>query len=207
MSKNIVIVGPMNTGTNLIEKILINLKCLDLHTNQVVTVNQKEIWKHTIMKNEIESVINDKNNLVIFMYKNLFNWLYSIKKSPYEIEFTKLNEHVKLTSVEFKNIIDLYNYYYDMYIYILNNNENCLFMNYYEIINENNCYEYINNKLHKINIKVCDENNLLNEILNTPSKTHGFPVDNASIAFNNYNNNNNLVKNYIFINILKYIVL
>ena len=114
MSKRIHIIGPFNTGTNLLFNIINNSECIDLTQNITFTIEHqhKPFGKHTLEIKTIETYLNNPDNLLIIMYKNIYNWLYSIKKEEYDIIYTKLFLPVELYGKKFPNMIELYNFYY-----------------------------------------------------------------------------------------------
>ena len=78
----------MHTGTNLMKNILTTS---DLQTNlQIPVLLEDIVWKHTLDINKIQSILNNKDNYVIVMYKNLYNWLYSIKKHHMKLNLQPL---------------------------------------------------------------------------------------------------------------------
>ncbi len=193
------VIGPMNTGTNLVKKIL-SSECIDNITkNNIIMSPDSVLFKHTIQKNEINNFLSKKDNLLIIMYKNVFNWVYSMKKANYEVKFTKLNDKVELLNTPFKNIIDLYNHYYKMYIQILQESDNVIFLDYYKIIQKNTMFNYMNKKLSRLNISLRSEKNV-KQILDTPSKGHGQSVNNSDSALGIYLINQKLVSKYLIKN-------
>ena len=128
MMSHVYIFGPFNSGTNLIMKIITLMPI-----NNVI-VNEENVWKHTIKSPEIQQIIDNKNNIVIFMYKNVYNWLYSIKKCSYDIVFSNMYSEVGLYSKKFANMIELYNFY------------------------------YINSKLQKINLQIISKDKIITEL-------------------------------------------
>ena len=133
------------------------------------------------------------------MYKNIYNWVYSLKKRSYEVEFTNLNNTVKLCDTTYENCVQLYNYYYCMYTHLINNNKNVMFLDYYKIINKETCFNYINSKLEKYNLHLESEEKLL-QTLNKPSKSHGNSVKNSNEALKIYLSNQSIVKSFLIRN-------
>lgn len=201
MSKQVHIIGPYNTGTNLLFNIINNCECLDLINNQTVSIlhQHKPFDKHTLDIKLIENYLNNPNNILIIMYKNVYNWLYSIKKSHYFIKYTKLYLPVELNNQKFPNMIELYNYYYINYMSLLNRYPNAIFLDYKKVINISSSYDYINDKLSKNNLSINSKNNC-NKTLMTPAKTHGNPVKNTMEAQKGYLNKQIMVKNFIIQN-------
>ena len=199
MTKQIHIIGPFNTGTNLIRNIMSNCDIVDLSDNDSIIIHNDDtqpIYKHTLIIKDINNYLLDKNNIVIIMYKNVYNWIYSISKSPYDIKIKNVCSVVELHSKKFANIIQLYNFYYINYISILNNFNNVIFLDYEKIIDTNTSFDYINSKLQKINLQIKSRDKMMIE-LSKPSKNHGSPVNSATDAKNNYKNNNQMVKQFV----------
>ena len=199
MTKQIHIIGPFNTGTNLLHNIISNCDVVDSNNNESIFIDSdvhKPINKHTLIINDINNYLLDKNNLLIVMYKNVYNWLYSIKKAPYLIIFSNMYSEVELYSKKFGNMIELYNFYYINYISILNNFNNVIFLDYEKIIDTNTSFDYINSKLQKINLQITSKDKIMIE-LSKPSKNHGEPINSATDAKNNYKNNNEMVKQFV----------
>ena len=200
--ESIEIFGPFNTGTNLISKILKCSQCINKITQQKIKVIDDKMddngiaMKHTINEKQLQQIRDNKTKMVVIMYKNIFNWIFSIKKESYDIKFTKLNNTVKYDNNTYENIICLYNYYYNMYIKLFQNNSNVIFLDYYKIIDKNICYDYINSKLSLKDLYIESKYNLL-QTLAEPSKTHGISHKNSDDAINSYISNQILVKNYI----------
>jgi hypothetical protein len=199
MTKQIHIIGPFNTGTNLIRNIMSNCDVIDLFNKDSIIIhndNTQPIHKHTIIIKDINNYLLDKNNIVIIMYKNVYNWLYSIKKSPYDIIFSNMYSMVELYSKKFANMIELYNFYYINYISILNNFNNVIFMDYEKVIDTNTSFDYINSKLQKINLQITSRDKIIIE-LSQPSKHHGVSIKCATDAKKIYKTNNEMVKQFV----------
>ena len=181
MSNKVHIIGPFNTGTNLLHNIIKNCNCIDLNTNELVILEDphKPFSKHTIKIKDINDYICNKNNLLIIMYKNVYNWLYSIQKAPYDAKFTKLYSSVELFSKTFPNMIEVYNFYYINYLSLLNQSDNVIFLDYEKIIDTPTSYDYLNTKLSK------------------PAKKHGVSVSSATEAQKKFEQNNDMVKRFV----------
>ena len=201
MTKHIHIIGQFNTGTNLINNIISNSDVIDLVDNDSIVIynnDNEPIHKHTLIIKDINNYLLDKNNIVIIMYKNVYNWLYSIPKAPYDIKLKNMFSTVELYSKKFDNMIELYNFYYINYISILNNFNNVIFIDYEKIIDTDThtSFDYINSKLQKINLQITSRDKMIIE-LSKPSKNHGDPVNSATDAKNNYKQNNEMVKQFV----------
>ena len=197
MSKQVQVIGPFNTGTNLLFNIINKSNCIDLIQNKYISIEQfKPIDKHTLNITTIENYLKNPNNLLIIMYKNVYNWLYSIKKEHYDIKYTKLYLPVELYNKKFPNMIELYNYYYTNYMSILEKYPNAIFLDYKKVIDISTSYNYINNKLSKIDLFI-ELKDKFNEILMIPAKNHGRSVKNTIVAKENYPDIQNMVKQFL----------
>jgi hypothetical protein len=93
----IIILGPFNSGTNLIEKIFIN---------HDIIYNETIYWKHTILIDTLCKLCEIKDVIIIIMYRNIYNWLNSINNTKYL--FLKIMK-VKQILLIIKIIINLQN--------------------------------------------------------------------------------------------------
>jgi hypothetical protein len=211
--KQIYCLGPFNSGTNLINNILANNQCYDNKTSTFVEViDSPELWfdncrlKHSFNLDSLKKYFLDNNCYIIIMYKNVFNWLYSIKKSEYDLHFDKIDKPLTFNGHTFDNLIDVYNKYYNFYIELEQNYENILFLDYYKIINSVNSFNYINNKLHKFNFSLVSEEQF-KCILSKPAKSHGDCVINSKQALDIYLHNQIMVQHHIkhYTNMYKYV--
>lgn len=198
MARNVHLIGPFNTGTNMLFNIINSCCCIDMNNNSNVQIEcqHKPFGKHTLDITLINQYLDNPNNLLIIMYKNIYNWLYSIKKENYDIKYTKIYLPVELYGKKFPNMIELYNFYYINYMSILTRYPNAVFLDYEKIINVNSSFNYLNQKLSNINLRILYQDSFYS-ILMTPSKTHGYPVNNATQAKNKYNINKQLVRNFV----------
>lgn len=186
--------GPVNTGTNLIEKIM----------GALGLTNKRVHNKHQIHMNEIVSAMeksNDDKTIYIFAYKPIYNWIASVQKEPYLLRFMNRNHTyvrsninprvqqqgdfnvlqgpISCFSKEYSNIIQVYNEYYMNYLSILQKHyPKFIIIDYYKLINGIDGFNYLKRKilekypLFKINLS----ENAYIDILNKPSKNHGKSV-------------------------------
>jgi hypothetical protein len=142
-----------------------------------------------------------KNMGVIVLYKNVYNWIYSIKKHAYEFKFikNKLFDTLLLGQYKFHDIIQVYNLYYSLYMSIIEKKSNVIFVDYYKLINKDTCFEYLNQKLSPLGIKITNREKMMKE-LNKPAKNHGKCIQNSNLALQNYMLNQQLVKNFVITN-------
>ena len=86
-----------------------------------------------------------------------------------------------------------------MYMDILEKNSNVVFVDYYKLINTDSSFEYLNEKLLPLGIKINNRDKLLTE-LNRPAKNHGKCIQNSKLALQNYLSNQELVKQFVIKN-------
>ena len=203
--------GPFNTGTNLLAKIL--KKNIEQNI-QIHPEGHTLLWKHVINKSLIEKDIQlNTDTLFICIYKPIHNWICSMQKASYNIQWNKTltgkcdfkserHNGILYREQNYNNIIEIYNEYYNMYIELINAHKRVIFMNYYDIIDKENVVKYITNKLSVYNLFIRNNNNIIS-ILHKPSKGHGKSVKSSNEAINKktvgYNNINNCEKNKLII--------
>ena len=204
-------IGPFNSGTNLLQNILSNAEPVNMDTKQNVRVfnkpeNDKD-WinsvhlKHCFLKNVLNKYIHMKNMGIIILYKNVYNWIYSIKKEAYDFKFIKkkLFDTLFLGPYKFDHIIQVHNLYYTMYMDIIEKNSNVVFIDYYKLINNETCFDYLNEKLSSLGIKINNREKMMIQ-LNKPSKNHGKSIQNSNLALQNYLSNQEMVKEFVIKN-------
>lgn len=205
-------IGPFNSGTNLLNNILNNACCVDRVNKKNIEILEPDIineeldhilkeisFKHVFSEEILNKYVNYENIGIIVLYKNVYNWIYSVKKSPYHLVFDTLFTTIDFKGNKFDNIIELYNFYYKMYINVIEKNDNVIFIDYYKLINDKISFNYINYKISKFGLCIVSKLKLFKE-LNTPSKNHGDCVDNSKTALDNYLKNQQLVKKFIITN-------
>ena len=79
---------------------------------------------------------------------------------------------------------------------ILEKYPNAIFLDYKMVINKSKSYDYINNKLSKINLFI-NLKNKFNETLMTPAKNHGTSVKNVIEAKESYSGIQDMVKKFL----------
>jgi len=202
-------IGPFNSGTNLLQNILANAESMNMNTSENIRVFDKpendNEWinsvhlKHCFLRSVLNKYIHIKNMGVIVLYKNVYNWMYSIKKEPYEFKFNKLFGTLTLGKYKFDNIIQAHNLYYSLYIDIIEKNSNVIFVDYYKLINNDSSFDYLNEKLLPLGIKINNREKMMKE-LNKPAKNHGICIQNSNLALKNYMSNQELVKQFVIQN-------
>jgi hypothetical protein len=198
MSRRVHVIGPFNSGTNLMHNIIQKSACIDLTTNTPVIIGgiHEPFGKHIMTINTINKYLDNKNNLLIIMYKNVYNWLYSIKKECYDVKYSKMFLPVELYGKKFPNMVELYNYYYINYMSLLNKYDNVVFLDYEKVIQKNNSYEYINNTLSKINLFISSKPSFDVQLM-TKAKSHGQSVKTADEAAQKFIKNQIIVKSFV----------
>lgn len=196
--KNIQILGPYNSGSNLLS-IILNNNINRVRINPIETNNSLLIWKHEIEESKlVQTIKSRKDTLFICIYKPLYNWIYSILNSPYEIRWNKnIKSNCSFLGIKYNNIIEIYNKYYKNYMKLIKNFDNVIFLKYYDFISKNSI-KYINDRLFNYNLKLNKINNI-NNILNKPGKNHGKSVSSANEALKNRNINSEKIKDKDFI--------
>jgi hypothetical protein len=190
MVKRFCVFGPINSGTNLITRIL-----SQKYQHFEIT------YKHSIDNHEI-----DPNMIYIIMYKNLYNWIASVKKEKYDIKFYNgLYNKINYKQRNFDNIVCLYNEYYNNYKQLLENHpKNIIAIDYYKLIDGIKGFEYLNKQLKKINESINNLNQFIS-VLIKPSKTHGKSVNNFKEAFKKREINNMFFKKEVTHYLNKYL--
>jgi hypothetical protein len=203
--KQIQILGPCNTGTNLGARLFKNNTINDKDallvgsewkvasspkTLKVDTINESNtcvIDKHSIDKKKLTNVIGSRQDvLFVCMYRPLKNWILSVKKEKYRIAWDyKLTSRVGFRNQIYKNIVDLYNHYYENYIYLINKHTNIIYLEYNKIIIKEHLLDYLNQKIKKYSLTVKSEEHLL-ETLGRPAKKHGKSVRSYIEALEKY---------------------
>lgn len=188
---SIQILGPFNSGTNLITKLLQN-NCK--FNDKIINIGYQghtKIWKHTFNINEIKD-ISDDNTFFVIMYRHPYLWINSNFKISYEIKgLDNVRSNITLRDDKYNNIVELYNFYYNMYIELIKNNKNVIWLDYSKIVDKNESFGYISSKLSEKNIKL-NSNQILQFWLSRPCKGDGNPVRNSDQALHRCNNKESL---------------
>ena len=83
-TRKLSVLGPFNSGTNLMRKIIDN--------NPDSCKITYPFWKHTFKLNHL-----DFNIQYIVMYRHPYLWINSLKKAPYDITFTTIDNNVNFS--------------------------------------------------------------------------------------------------------------
>lgn len=189
--KNIIIIGPFCSGTNLIENIFLTNK---FNHNINVLKNCSVYWKHTLDTDLLLKTVGP-DSIIVIMYRNIYNWIVSICKMKYNLKFDKINDKINFVSspndkiiskfhpanITFNNIVDVYNAYYKKYFDLKSKYaSNVIIVNYDELISDNG-FEYLNSKLNNSELEILSKELFIKQ-LNKPSKKHGHCVKNNQEA-------------------------
>jgi hypothetical protein len=177
MYSHLQILGPYNSGSNLINNLLKNKLITDIPDGDT------HIWKHTINKDDLEETINkNKNTIFIACYRPIYSWIKSTEKNQYKLKWDRqLDSNVEFFENHFLNISALYDHYYNMYAYFIEKYDNVISLEYFKICDTTISYDYIQSKLAPFNIQLTDKDNYF-DVLNKKSKIHGHSVNNSNEA-------------------------
>ena len=82
---------------------------------------------------------------------------------------------------------------------IIEKNSNVVFIDYYKLIDNETCFDYLNQKLLPLGIKINNKEKMMIQ-LNKPSKNHGKSIQNSNLALQNYLSNQEMVKEFVIKN-------
>lgn len=203
--KNIQILGPFGSGSNLVYKILTN--SLKQNINVISPGSRELMWKHEPrIKKLLHTIISNPNTLFIICYRSLCEWIASIKKESYDLtchskriikglQFNNINFRSsipinlvdwctlkidKFNTLKFKSIFDVYFTYYNNYVKLINKFPNVICLSYNKLLSKDRIYDYLMNKLNRYNLSL--NKKAVFETLNKPSKGHGHSVKNSEQA-------------------------
>ena len=116
------ILGPFNSGTNLLKKMLhknITNKTRDQMFQRVGNQGSILCWKHTSSEKLLKQHAKNTENVFIIMYKRPDLFFKSILKAPYSIKFKSnkrsLESEIVYEGVEYQNLVSLFNHTYLTY--------------------------------------------------------------------------------------------
>ena len=203
------VMGPYNSGTNLMINILHNNIKREKETIspiQVFSNNHVDLWKHCNNGSTIHEYLDENNDVcIIFMYKNFYNLIHSFKKQCHNIGFKniykdrihfrgKLMKDPKHIRQKYDSFLDFYYEYYRTFKNILEDpkyNGRVIFVDYGKIIDKNICFEYLQSKLAQLQEcpQLVSQDHVLIK-LSEPSKKHHTTVANSDEALKSYKPNN-----------------
>ena len=204
--KRIQILGPFNSGTNLLAKILNNA------ANEKISLSpcgSTYFWKHNIYFKKIYNFIK-KNQEVLFicMYRDIYEWINSVLKKNYDLKgmsnnFTrdkiisissknsfgqlKLDKPCTIHGCHFKDLIHLHKFYLFNYLKLITSFKNVICISYSKVLLPDR-FNYLSEKFNKFNITLNKIN--LEKIIEKPSKGHGGSVKNINQAIEKSKNIN-----------------
>ena len=200
--KNVYILGPYNSGTNLLQNIfepinghseevgskIGNFSGKYLNLKDIYKPNKKGVlscnkhpyiggYKHSNELLRLIPKIIKSDSLYIICYRYIFSWIISTKKAHYKIK--KLYNGYLYNNKIYPKLSSIYIDYYKMYLKLLKRYDNFIFINYSKLISPNGL-EYLNDKLKPFSITI--DKTHFNKVLNKPSKYHGKSVSNSLTA-------------------------
>ena len=188
--KKIQVLGPFNSGTNLIMK-MIEDNCLSVEDGQMTKQSENFFfWKHTLRKDFIDKAMLDnfhRDGLLIMMYKHPFNWASSVFQTPYDIVFDDgMLGGVTMQGRKYSSIFELYDRYYTMYQQLIQEYPGkIVLLDYQKMIDQETCEAYIHERLRQLGLVLVDRTKI-QDVLSYPSKTLGVQVKNAHEAVIKY---------------------
>jgi len=186
--KKVQVLGPFNSGTNLLIKMLVD-NCIDLEKpdDKVFVCENMLMWKHTLRDYFIKRrAIENRDHVYIVIHKNIYNWLFSVAINPLDISIPKgLFGKAQMQNCDYDNLVHLHNRYYKMYKELLEEfPDQIVAIDYYKLIQKDGLINYLKPKLEKIRLKFLDEKRALSK-LDNPSKNEN-SVQNSHQALNKY---------------------
>lgn len=185
--KNVYILGPYNSGTNLLQNIF---EYINGHRKQVNEIygglpGDKYMHgggKHTIM--DLPYLFHkiyqkDPTGVYIISFRNIYCWVTSCLKKPYLIEMNVNldgSKSIYFCNKNWNSLVDIYNLYYSTYMELIDNYDNVIFVEYSEIIDFKG-YIYLNNKIKPFDLYI--PKNYFKYCLSQPSKIHNFDIESS----------------------------
>ena len=173
MYTHVNLLGPYGSGTNLVNNIL-----------KTTLISKEEgttrIWKHSMKRHMIENYTKEfSTTLFVVCYRPLYSWLKGLEVNKYGMGYDdKLDTPVKIAEYTYKNIVELYEHYYNNYKYLIERCPNVIFVEYFKVCDPAISYEYMQAKLKPTGV-VLPDRETYNAILNTKAKNHGTSVSSS----------------------------
>tara|TARA_Y100000389_G_C17467336_1_gene526856 strand:+ start:4615 stop:5298 length:684 start_codon:yes stop_codon:yes gene_type:complete len=187
------VLGPQNSGTNLVSNIFsLQDKTAEDTDGQKrlddeFTIRNR-LWKHEHETSKIQNILREPNRKLICVYRDVYTWIKSMKKTPYETSWDG-NLDSPVYNGKYKSILHLYKHLYKNYEILKKRFPNRVFFcSYYELIDNENGYNYYKSLCKKLGIDIKSRYKY-DEILSKPSKTHGYSVLNSSESVKRIRNN------------------
>ena len=208
MKEYIKIIGPYNSGTNLLIKLLTKNVIKDSGGNiteiNILNNNDMKLWKHSNNYKTITEYLDKYKNIkIIFVYKNFLSLINSMKKESYNFKYSNIYKNTivftgnkllitdNFIKYKYNSILDYYNCYYETYHKILTDiqyQSRAIFVDYKQLISKYNTYNYLKDKLSLFNYNIKFPLSIIT-ILSKPSKPDKSCVQNSDEAFENYRKN------------------
>jgi hypothetical protein len=166
--KSVQILGPFNSGTNLMARIMRFGISTDINMK---TAGGTHICKHTIKQHVLEEQVRKhKDTLFICMYRPMAYWIESIKNNMYDLVWDKdVSKPCLFRDVKYDSIYHLHKTYYDNYQAICDKFPNVISVEYNLLINKDISFQYLTNKFIHTNIELKPKQKLIS-ILEKPTK-------------------------------------
>ena len=160
------LLGPFNSGTNLVMKLLQDKLICNFD-------GSTHYWKHGVNVDAIEKKIQEnKTTLFIVCYRPFYSWLKSLEKCHHNLVWDKqINSPARLNNYNFRNVTEMYEHYYNNYKKFIDKYPNVIKVEYYKICDNTISYDYMTTKLKQFNILLPDKI-IYDNILNIVSKNH-----------------------------------
>uniref|UniRef100_A0A6C0K0M1 Uncharacterized protein n=1 Tax=viral metagenome TaxID=1070528 RepID=A0A6C0K0M1_9ZZZZ len=176
--QRIYILGPFNSGTNLLASLLRN------NVINAQLVEGDSPWKHTLNKRDLLFLQKNRRNILCIMHRPLLSWIAGVQKMPYDLVFLP-DGKVRFLNKVYPNIIKVYHAYDSMYQDILRKADNkhpTVIIDYFKLLHPENGFDYLNSQLKKAGVGCLRSKDQFCKALLRPSKNHGSPVQNYQQA-------------------------
>lgn len=181
--KNYQVLGPYCSGTNLLEKIF----------KSIVPRTKRVCYKHCNEQNIVQCVENNPKTLFICSYRPFYSWVMSKDLHTYSLfdetinihnlnsPFTRDFKNIVSKPTRFQSVYDFYNRYLTLF-HTISKYPNVIVLHYHKVIEKEKSFDYIHQKLKKVNLESLLSSSELQFTLHRPSKPHGNPVSNSKEA-------------------------
>ena len=170
-SHQIHILGPFNSGTNLLASLLQgNLRG--------ARVGGGGVWKHTLDEDAVSLLQNNRRNIILMMHRPLASWIAGVQKTPYDLVFLA-DGTVSFRNRVYPSVVDLYHAYSKMYTKILqraDEKHSAVLIDYFRLLHPEDGFNYLNAQLKKAGAGFLRCKGHYFKALMRPAKDHGSPV-------------------------------
>lgn len=187
MINKVLVFGPYNSGTNLVQRIFtpinghhdeVNLRHGGIRISKLVGGA-----KHSFLDlpRKINAIYR-YDVLYIICYRNIYSWINSCLNWSYKIKINS-EDDIDFYARKWSSLVEIYNEYYLMYINLIKKYRNVIFLNYSKLIEPEIGYKYLYHKIKKFRLYI--RPNYFKYCLSSPSKYHerGKSVSNSSEAY------------------------